>query len=265
MVFLPAGLGRGSVKALDDHFHSGGPPGAETWLSWDRDDLGDRVDRLAGDLEVYRDLRSVRFIGREQALFEEALAKYGFAVIGAWISKRVMEQKCRQKPQLRNLHELEGVHLTQLDVEELTIDTVAAAVEGFRTNVLSVGKWDSKKGAALRTFFIGQCQFQYPEVARRWKRQRRDIIPNLPMGEEYLGRLTHSVLGNAEADIIQAESITQHLGPVKRPDARLALVMKSHGYSNQQIADELGTSAKAVEGMLRVARSQIDRAKRGTA
>lgn len=257
--------GRGIMDDLDDQSGIGDRAGVESWLSWNRDDLGDQVDRLAGDVSVYRDLRSAKFVGTEQALFEDALARYGFAVIGAWISHGVMEQKCREKWQLRNLSELEGIKLTARDVEELTMDTVAAAVEGFRNNVLARGKWDPKKGAALRTFFIGQCEFQYPDVARRWKRQRRDLLTDSALDDAQLGRLTHSVLGNAEADVIQADSIAEHLSPVKRDDAKIALVMRSHQYSNSEIAQELGTTVKTVEGLLSVARKQIERAQEGTA
>lgn len=252
------------MKDLDDQSGIGDRPEIETWLSWDRDELGDRVDRLGGDREVYRDLRASKFAGRKQAIFDDALARYGFAVIGAWISKGVMEQKCREKPQLRDLHELEGIDLTPRDIEELTMDTVAAAVEGFRTNVLETGKWDPKKGAALRTYFIGQCQFKYRDVARRWKRQRRDLHFD-PASETVPGRFTHSVLGDPEMDIIQTESISELLKPVTRADARTALAMKGHQYSNQQIAEELGTTPKSVEGMLRRARKQIEKAQEGTA
>lgn len=252
------------MKDLDDQSGIGDQPEIETWLSWDRDELGDRVDRLAGDREVYRDLRASKFAGREQELFDDALARYGFAVIGAWISKGVMEQKCREKPQLRELRVLEGIDLTPRDVEELTMDTVAAAVEGFRTNVLETGKWDSKKGAALRTYFIGHCQFKYRDVARKWKRQRRDLLFD-PTSEAVPGRFTHSVLGAPEVDVIQAESISELLKPVTRADARTALAMKGHQYSNQQIAEELGTTPKAVESMLWRARKQIERAQEGTA
>lgn len=250
---------------LDDQSGIGDQTGVMSWLSWNRDDLGDHVDRLAGDVSVYRDLRAAKFVGKEQALFEDALARYGFAVIGAWISNGVMEQKCREKWQLRNLRELEGIQLTPRDVEDLTMDTVAAAVEGFRNNVLSKGRWDPKKGAALRTFFIGQCEFQYPDAARRWKRQRRDLLGDSALDEAQLGRLTHSVLGNAEADVIQADSIAEHLSPVKRDDAKMALVMRSHQYSNSEIAEELGITVKTVEGLLSVARKQIERAQEGTA
>lgn len=253
------------MKDLDDQSGIGDRTGIETWLSWDRDELGDRIDRLAGDREVYRDLRASKFAGSEQALFDDALARYGFAVIGAWISKGVMEQKCREKPQLRDLRELEGMHLNPRDIEEITMDTVATAVEGFRTNVLTTGKWKPEKGAALRTFFIGQCQFKYCDVARRWKRQRRELLFDPNSVEAGLGRFTHSVLGNAEADVIQAESISQLLEPVTRDDARKALIMRSYRYSNQQIAEELGTTPKAVEGMLRLARKQIERAQEETA
>jgi len=43
------------------------------------------------------------------------------------------------------------------EVEELTYETVSKALFHFRRDVLMKHAWDYRKGATLRTFFVGQC------------------------------------------------------------------------------------------------------------
>ncbi|NKU99249.1 hypothetical protein GS889_18245 [Rhodococcus hoagii] len=53
-------------------------------------------------------------------------------------------------------------------VRQLTDETVVRAIGYFKTDVLQKNKWDVDKGASIRTFFIGQCLFQFANVYKVW-------------------------------------------------------------------------------------------------
>ena len=69
----------------------------ESWLRDEHVTEAERVDRLAGDLDTYADLRADGFAGRNYTLFEHEIARYGLAVIGGWIRRRLIKQRCNEK------------------------------------------------------------------------------------------------------------------------------------------------------------------------
>jgi hypothetical protein len=68
------------------------------------------------------------------------------------------------------------------DALELSCETVAEAIRCFRERVLIPGKWDPTRKASLRTFFVGQCILQFPNIYRRWNTEQS--LGLLPEGLE---------------------------------------------------------------------------------
>lgn len=246
---------------LDDH-GTEATPGAEIWRNWGQEHLRSEVDRLAGDAVLHRELKLAGFVGPTQRQFEEAVAKYALAVIAAWLHQGVIEEKCKER-RLKGLPVLQGIELSADDVEELTMGTVTRAIEGFRVEVLQKGKWDPTKKASLRTFFVGQCLIRYIDFAGTWKAQklRREAVER-PFDEASTGRFMK--LAGVEADVIEEETFAEWLAPVTSSRARAALVMQFRGWSVKEIADEQGTTTKAVEGLLGRAKRQIRQDRRHT-
>lgn len=109
-----------------------------------------------------------------------------------------------------------------------------------------------RKGASLKTFFVGQCLIQFVEVAKGWERHELptfDLDRELDPDEHLTGR-TRSV----EHDVIEAQAAAAALAGVRRLEARKALVMQSMEYTVPQIAAALGMTVKAVERMLEYAK-----------
>ena len=77
--------GRGIMDDLYDESGIGDQTGVESWLRWDLDEIEDSVDRRGGDVALYRALQRTGFKGARQNEFEDVLAKYGLAVIAAWM------------------------------------------------------------------------------------------------------------------------------------------------------------------------------------
>lgn len=142
-------------------------PVPEAWLAQVefRDDA-ERLDRLVADVDLVTSLALAGYEGRDWDVFSTELAKYGMAVISAWMSKGSIFEKCRS----RGFGGLPGLErpFTADELVELTGETVAIALLHFREDILLKNRWDARRGATLRTFFIGQCILRFSNVYRRW-------------------------------------------------------------------------------------------------
>jgi hypothetical protein len=110
-------------------------------------------------------LALAKYEGPDYEYFPNELAQYGYAVMKSWIATRIIFERCKEK----------GFGLTVLDrqftqeeIEGLANYTVAMALRYFRTKVLIQRRWDPARGAYIRTFFVGQCIFQFPNIYREW-------------------------------------------------------------------------------------------------
>lgn len=132
------------------------PPAEQTWLDAERLPDDERLDRLAGDAVLVAAMRERGFAGPEYDYVQDEFIRYGVAVLAGWMRRGSIAGMCAQK-RLRGVPpEVER----QFDYDtalELAGESVARAVDPFREKVLLAGKWDPSRGAALKTFFIGQC------------------------------------------------------------------------------------------------------------
>ncbi|GAA2003216.1 sigma factor-like helix-turn-helix DNA-binding protein [Nocardioides kribbensis] len=233
----------------------------EAWLvESDHQDLADSVDRLQGDVDLVTALALAKYEGDLYDYFANELAKYGYAVLKSWIAKKIMFERCKQKG--FGLRVLER-DFTQQEIEGLANYTVAMALNYFREKVLMKRRWDPTKGASLRTFFIGQCVFQFPNIYR-----------------DFLDDLDSDWLHGYTDDVLEMDFYTEHTSPVDRrviaaivssqamaeiTDRRVrrAMVMTAEGYTQPDIARVLGVSTKAVERMLARARESLPRKELG--
>lgn len=84
---------------------------------------------------------------------------------------------------------------------------MAKALDRFRADVLLAKKWDYRKGASLRTYFIGQCLIRFANIYRRWwggeVRNRAHLTDGdsldlfLPRRDDISGRAVDGVLVEA--------------------------------------------------------------------
>jgi len=140
------------------------------------------------------------------------------------------------------------------DRSELSLETVARALVFFRTKVLMLGKWDPARGATIKTYFIGACLSQFPNVFQHWDRERlrwrnKHMVilddPDDPAGLAEMSSTedpAQAVLMSQQLDQIMAELADRD--PTLYRVARLRL----EGYSDVDAAKQVGLSARAVEG-----------------
>lgn len=222
-----------------------------------------RRERLAEDADLVDWLRQFGFAGRDYARFATELARYGHAVTVAWIRKGAIFGKCRERG--FGLPEPPLGALTQPDVAEgLANETITLALRSFRDNVLLPGLWDPARGASIKTFFIGQCLFRFPNVYRAWltneayPARREDLVG--PLDE--LTIFDRPTSGGPAADPAAIAVIRQEVeillgNAPERIKTMLALI--AVGWTQADVANMLNLSENAVQKTLSHYRKRITR------
>jgi DNA-directed RNA polymerase specialized sigma24 family protein len=199
--------------------------------------------RRAGDARLYEELAKEGFTGHRYELFERHLATYGLGVLTAWIKSGMIFAKLRDRGiVLPPWHESP----IEEDVQDLATMTVAHALSTFRNKALIAGQWRSDGGASLTTYFIGTCLLAFVNVWRSWLRAQRHweegthLAAQVEPGHEPI---------TPEAEIIGRDLIRSLLADFSERDQQVVTLIID-GYSHGEIAEHLGTTRRAVEGML---------------
>jgi DNA-directed RNA polymerase specialized sigma24 family protein len=204
------------------------------------------LERRQADLELRDELARAGFRGPGWDRYAWELARYGYAVMMAWLETGEIFTQCAAK----------GCNLGS-PTPEWTIDdqvglvneTVAWAVHSFRQHALIEGKWTPKGGATLKTYFIGACIFAFPNAYRKW----------------LTDRATLQQLASFEYDVVDRSSPLQDPGEMavtwlhiqegfnNIPDHRTkcAVLLQEMGYTYTEIGEILQISSRAVDGLIR--------------
>ncbi|GAC1386325.1 MAG: Fis family transcriptional regulator [Marmoricola sp.] len=244
----PGLLGTPPRLQLEDH---------ELFEAWCREanatELADSVDRLSGDVDLVTDMALEGYVGPVWEHFANELTKYALAVFRSWLATGSIYRHCADKGRpVKRLHR----DFTDDEVEGLADETVAEALYRFRTTVLMTNKWDSRRGATLRTFFIGQCLLRFPNIYSTF---RRDVIRNGHEPTDDLRPLMdlRNMSPGPERHVVPHLTSMAALESVKSPKVRRAMIMRADGWSNADIAEEFGTTEKGVERMLANERQRL--------
>jgi hypothetical protein len=125
----------------------------------------------ARDLALYYELAAAGFQGRAWQRFAEELARYGWAVIHAWLSSGEIFAQCSRRQRAVGTMPL---YWTDDDRFSLAQDTVVAGLRLFRAHGMVRHKWIADGGASLTTYFIGACVLAFPNVYRAWRKEYHD-------------------------------------------------------------------------------------------
>jgi hypothetical protein len=232
----------------------GGGRAVKVWLRNEHLSPAERLDRLAGDAELVATLRAAGFAGQDWDFFVEELARYGIAVISGWLRAGVMQAKCAEK-RIRVPALPETARRDVETLNEIALETVAEALNHFRDDVLVPGVWDPNRGAALKTFFVGQCMKRYANVVRRAIKHdltRAEEIPTGDFAALDIGRVT-----GVEDDVIRTITAQNILRGAGDERAARALALDACGFSNAEIAADLNTTLDGSSSLIKRARARI--------
>lgn len=220
------------------------------------------LERLLADTDLFERLRASNFTGPDwDFVAVNALIRYGRAVLVSWFrSGEIWEQLARKG--IRGLPPAPEWEWTQPETrQELADDVLVVSVEKFRDKVLRPGRWDPSRGASLRTYFIGQCLFQFPNAYRSWAAAARARLPERPHdADEWLRTLPGGELG-IESQVSLEDQVARELAALD-PRTRQVLELREAGYDQTEIAQQLGLTRKIVENTV-ARQAQRGRKRRG--
>jgi DNA-directed RNA polymerase specialized sigma24 family protein len=225
-----------------------------SWLADFDSSTSEYMRRLETDRSIIAELRASGFAGVHYNYFATEMAKYGIAVMAAWIRTHQIFEKMRQRGR-GGITEPQGDELRdQETATELAMETVAAALANFRTHVLIPGKWDPAKGASIRTYFIGQCLIQFSNIYRSWYRETFERVPWSHLANE--AHLTARGYEHVESAAANQVGVAGVLSKVKRDRTKEILVLRGAGHTHDDIAARLQISVKTVEMTIRNERNR---------
>ena len=215
--------------------------------------IAENLVRREEDQELISKLAKSNFEGVAQEQFEAELAAYGYPIMMAWTrTGEIVRKSARNGRPL--IIPSGGLGWSSEDRSELSSETVARAVDFFREKVLRAGAWDHTRGATVKTYFVGACLFQFPNVYQLWQAERRrwDNLPIVSIDDPGIPGLLYQVPGaeDTEYRVIarrQLQQVMAELGD-KYPDLHQVVKMWLDGYTDAQAAGLLGVTPRTIEG-----------------
>jgi DNA-directed RNA polymerase specialized sigma24 family protein len=177
----------------------------------------------------------------------ESLARYGLRVIGSWtatgeIFTVLVRQRVRYERPMRDEH-----YPSREDAAEITNETVARGLVKLR-EILAAQGWSTDGGARLRTFFITQCLFQFPNVYRRWRREIRSFELT---SDEFLAGVSDPAAGpDLASRVVTQRQAVEMMRAMPSDALRFAFQMRADGHSVAEVAATLGVLPKQLENLL---------------
>lgn len=235
----------------------------------------ERAEALLVQSAQVERMRATGFAGREFELFRAELASYGLAVMRALIRRGEIYKLCFDQGRPLSANYTVRTHLAEPgggeDRLELANETVAKALDHFRTIALLGGTWKPHGGARLTTFFIGACAQVFPNIFRDWlKREhsaRRDNVPHDDLVDDRNRLFPEASPGNSPEDVaIRRAVIADALDRAPNPSVRQAIgEIAVTGGAYAGLAERLGTTEDALKqavsryrASIRDARKEID-------
>lgn len=226
------------------------PPDEEA----DEEAAREKNQRLAADQELVNELAADNFAGSLYDRFTDQLTRYALGVLPALISsgeifQRVAARGFDLKPSSEEIAELRRDAGTR---QSLAGATVANALPWFRDHALVKGGWSAARGACLTTYFVGACDFYFPNQMRAWRREQQHTQHLLRADQDLvlLAGADDTVPG-PEAAAIGNLWVNERIGDAD-DRIRMILFLKINGYSYEEIAEACGgtISVRAVEGLV---------------
>jgi DNA-directed RNA polymerase specialized sigma24 family protein len=134
------------------------------------------------------------------------------------------------------------------------------ALDAFLEKVLKPNAWHPEGGASLKTFFIGQCCFQFTNVYKKWWRSEKHRHKSRDAADLLFNERLSTPVPEPDVRVIQGDEVANALGLLSTDVARDAFAMHAAGYTHAEIAESLALAdSKAVENLLNYQRRRIAR------
>lgn len=220
----------------------------------------ERSRRLAADRRLIEILARENFEGeRFNQLYRKLAHKltgYAWPVLLKWLSTGQIFRECERYR--RPVNQLAAAYgWTSDDRSQIATDTILEAVEFFRDYGLRQGKWDWRRGASLRTYFMGACVCCFPRVHQRWWKEQvvaRSMVlatqnHEEPQADHPLHRVADPQSDPCALTVVRDEA-HRAMKQITDPQLREVLWWRATGYTQAEAAHEVGLTEKAAERRL---------------
>ena len=258
----------GAVPSLDQQrcpeqalqaARAGRDESAWSWVGEDDDDRarvhGEKLDRLAADVELHTHLALVGFTGPEYIEFQTELTRYGLDVMTGWLRTGKIFPKMQQAGY--GLPRPPEGALDRDAQDELAGETVTVALARFHHDVLLRRRWDPRKGARLTTFFVGQCKIRFANIYRAWLDKELPSARRIDPADDPTLDLAAPAVDGPEWRAVARGYIRRGVRGIQDPRVHRALELIAADHSQAEIAHDLGMSEKGVERMLANQRTRL--------
>lgn len=210
-----------------------------------------KLDRLLEDTDLLLNLQLNNYAPKVWEPVANEFARYGLGVFRSWIRTGLVFGMVTKVTGYGFPYKPDERITNPDDVEDLASLTVVYALEAFLEKVLKTNKWDPQRGASLKTFFIGQCKLQFPNVFKEWARQQKRTLPADSLDSLVERNVFAPANDNVEAAVDRKVALDEVFSAVDNAEARTAFSLKNEGYTHDEIAMITGLKdAKAVENLL---------------
>ena len=139
--------------------------------------LAHYAELAAPNRQVWQDRLMARegCSAREMTGLHCELIAYGYSVFKGWLMRGEVHQKAAKvgPSGVRGLSRVpRDLKLPEDDAHELAVALLEVALRRFLVTLRN-GQWDPSRKAGLRTFFVGRCLMELPDVHEKWARERK--------------------------------------------------------------------------------------------
>lgn len=135
------------------------------------------------------------------------------------------------------------------------MDSAGHAAIRLRRDAMAGRGWSMDGGASLTTYYIGLCLDEFRNEFVRWLRKARREVAD-PRDPAELPDLADQT--DLEDAVAVADELRRCLARLS-PKRRTALLLQALGLRHDEIGQRMGVSARAVEGLIRRARRDLQR------
>ena len=200
--------------------------------------------RVRADAELVEFLRAKKFAGPEWDQFVTELFRHAYPILGVWARSGKIFDEARKRG--IPLPPPTGV-MSRTDIEDLATDAVANALIRFGDQLKEGQGWRPGE-SALTTYFVTRCIYEFVSLYRR---RFRRVARELPSGfhfEQLVDDLPVAERSMLEDSVVESLMVLDALRGLPERMRTIA-VLSAAGYSDVEIANELGITARAIEGI----------------
>ncbi|WP_411138010.1 ECF-type sigma factor [Streptomyces sp. C10] len=215
----------------------------------------DREEQRAADRELFEQLQAAAFKGAHFDLLRERIWRYGWNVLRGWMKDGSIIARCRERRIYFNAPytEVEEI-MRRADVrEDIAIDCLSKAIPFYLSNCLP--QWDPDGGRNLTSFFMPIALRFFRDAYRGWatghRRRLREILgDSIPVYDAEWDMWERVAPPGPEHQTVLRETLSIILAKASMEERAVCEAMLTTGATQEEIAQQLGTTRKTVERRL---------------